>query len=343
MTLAYKVTAGSYVATNQIKDNDRLLLSLTTELGMDGLGGFCQFELSGANFKPLAIGESVKVELNTGQGMHTVFTGQVTDMEISAGTQKILALDAISRLASKQLAIVYEKVKLHFIIKDLISQADLECGEICQGAEVQSYLIHPHQPLLSHLTKLAECCGADLYCKGDGKIYVTTPTQRGTEHHFEFGRQIRALQVIEQRLPFDSIELWGEGAGGTQGAEKAHWLSADISSISSKVSLDQQGNVRSGSLGKQVRRVYDGALRTQEAVEQSALARMTWLASRRIGGKISVHGTASVMPADLVVLDKIPKDHSVTPLLKENNHPLRVRCVRHELSRQTGLVTHLTC
>ena len=339
MSIAYKASFGSYQVNNKPKDGERLLLGLTTELGMDGIGGYCRAELSAADYKPLNIGDVVKVELDSGEGMHTVFTGKVSDMEITASTQKILALDAVSMLAGQQLEVAYEKVKLDFIIKDFISKAGAQAGEICKGPEVGAYAVHATPHLLIQLAKVAEACGADVYCKGDGKVYVLTPEQKGAEHSFEFSRNVRALNLTAQQLSHDSVEVWGEGSGSSQGKEKSHWLSADITGVCGKASLDDKGQVKADKIGKKVWRIYDGALRTGEAAKQSAKARMTWLAARRIGGSMTVHGVAAVMPGDSVKLDKLPKEHGAAELLK--NYTLRVRRVRHELSREQGLVTHL--
>lgn len=339
MSIAYKASFGSYQVNNKPKDGDRLLLNLTTELGMDGIGGYCQAELSSAAYQPLSIGDAVKIELDTGEGMCSVFTGKVSDMEMTAGSQKIFALDAVSLLAGKQLELAYEKVKLDFIVKDLLRQSGAEVGEICKGPEISAYAIHSTPNLLIQVSKIAETCGADVYCKGDGKIYVLTPEQKGVEHHLEFSRNIRALSLTSQRLSHDSVEVWGEGSGSSQGKEKSHWLSADITGVCGKAAIDDKGQIKVDKIGKKVWRIYDGALRTGEAAKQSAKARMAWLTTRCIGGNMTVHGTAAVMLGDTIKIDKLPKAHGATELLK--NHKLRVRRVRHELSREQGLITYL--
>lgn len=342
MSIRYKASFGSYQTTNEPKDGQRLLLKLNTELGMDSISGVCGAELLGAEFEPIQLGEAVKVELDTGEGFKSVFKGQVVDNSVTANTQQILALDDVSKLSHKSCAISYEKVTLDFIIKDLISKAGGKVGKISKGPEVPFYAIHNQPSMLRQLHDLAEYCGADIYCTGDGKIQVCTPQEKNTEHSFELGKTIANLQLRENALPYDSVEVWGEGAGSAQGETKSHWLCADINGVCGKASLDKKGKVQMGKLGQYTRYIYLGALRTGAAAEAVAKAYMNRLATRRLSGTLEVYGAAAVMPGDTLKLEKLPKEHSATALFKQG-YKLRVRTVRHRLDRERGLVTQLEC
>lgn len=339
MSTAYQASFGDYTVSNKARDGDRLLLQLVVELGMDGVGGYCQVELSGAEFTPVALGDAVKVALDSGAGMVTVFTGVASHSEVSATSQRITALDGVAKLAATEAESAYENVGLDFIIKDLIGKAGASLGAVCAAPQVPFYAVHCAPRLLMQVRKLAEACGADIFSKGDGKVYVATPGQGAEEHAFQFGENVLSLDVGLGCLPYDSVEVWGEGAGSSQGEAKSHWLTADISGVSGKACLDDSGQVSTGKLGSRPLRIKDGALRSGGAAEDSAKARLTWLASRRLGGCMEVYGAPAVMPGDTVKLEKLPAAHGASSLL--TGAKLRVRTVRHVLDRERGLLTRL--
>lgn len=340
ITTAYKASFGQYNVSHKPKNGERLLLGLVIETSMDGVSGYCRAELSGAEFTPLKIGESVKVSLDSGAGMVTVFTGYVANTVNTASTQQILALDELSRLVGQPKPCTYEDVSLDHIIKDMLNKAGGKVGNVSKGYQVAAYVVHRTPALLVQLRHLAVSNGADLFCSGDGAIQVITPDQRGKSHSFEFAQNVLALQVGKRSMPFDSVEVWGEGAASAKGANRAHWLTTDITGICGKASVDAQGNVISGKLGSKPLQVRDGALRSGSAASAAAKARMQWLAARKFTGFMEVYGGANVMLGDTIKVDKLPPKHAATQLLV-GGQALRVRCLRHTLNRQCGLITRL--
>jgi hypothetical protein len=341
VTTRYKVRIGAYTASHKAQDGDRLLLSLVVEQTMDGIGGHCSAELAGADFEPVAVGDKVEVQLDSGDGAVTVFTGKVTGGGLTATTQRVEAQDGVAALARVEVEAAYEDVALDFIVKDLLQQGGASAGSICKGPNVPSYAVHRQPRVLAQVWRLAQACGADVYASGDGKVQVATPDQAGTEHRFRFGESVRALDLAAIVLPWDSVEVWGEGAGSAKGSDKSHWLCTDLSGVSGKAAVDDKGVVTTGKLGSRPLRVRDGALRSGGAAQDSAKARMGWLASRRVGGRIEVNGTPAVQPGDTVGIDKLPAAHGLSKLLAASG-ALRVRGVRHWLDRELGLVTRLS-
>ena len=340
MSTQYQAKLGSYSASNKAQDGDRLLLALLVEQSMDGIGGRCVAELSGAGFDPVAIGDAVEIKLDAGAGAFTVFTGKVSASQTSATSQRIEAQDGVADLARVELESAYENVALDFIIKDLIAQGGASAGKVCKGPEVPAYVVHRQPRLLGQLRRLAQACGADIHADGAGKVNVSTPEQTGDSHEFTFGESIRALELGAWLLPWDSVEVWGEGAGSAKGKEKSHWLCSDLSGVSGKAMVDDAGKVSTGKLGSRPLLVRDGALRDGGAAEDSAKARMNWLVSRRIGGRIEVNAAPQVMTGDLVKIAKLPSEHGAAKLLAAGAK-LRVRGVQHRLDRDQGLVTRI--
>ncbi|NML13681.1 hypothetical protein [Azohydromonas caseinilytica] len=340
MSTRYSARFGSYRVSDRAQDSDRLLLALLVEQSMDGLGGRCVAELSGAEHALPQLGDAVEVKLDAGGGAVTVFTGEVTLSAATATTQRIEAQDQVARLARVEVEAAYEDVSLDFIVKDLLQQAGARAGSVCRGPDVPFYAVHRQPRVLGQVWRLAQACGADLFADGEGRVHLATPDEAGSEHALRFGETIRRLDLHERVLPYDSVEVWGEGAASAKGADKAHWLSTDLSGVSAKAKVDAAGQVSTGSLGQRPLRVRDGALRAGAAAEASAKARMAWLAARRIAGSIEANGAPAVKVGDTLRIEKLPAAHAASALLKQAG-ALRVRGVRHTLDRESGLVTRI--
>ena len=74
------------------------------------------------------------------------------------------------------------------------------------------------------------------------------PKTGSADHRFKFGETITHLAVQKIAPAFDSVEVWGEGAASAKGADKAHWLSTDLSGVSAKASVAADGTVLPGDL-----------------------------------------------------------------------------------------------
>lgn len=340
MVTGYLAKVGAYTASNNPRGSDRQLLQIQVELGMDGAGGWCSVELAGADFAPVQPGEAVHIKLDGGQGLVSVFTGAAEAVETTATTQRIKASDALTKLARIEVEAAYAEVHADFIIKDLLSKAGAKPGTVAKGPNLPSYLVHRGPRALGHLRKLAQLCGADLYTDGAGAVHCAVPRTGSADHSFNYGENIIVMALQRAQPAYDSVEVWGEGAASSAGADKAHWLCTDLSGVSGKAALDASGHVVAGKLGKQPIRIRDGAIRSGGAAQDVASARMTAIAAGWIRGRMEVFGTPAVMPGDLIGLKKLPATHAASRLL-EGGRALRVRSVRHVLDRERGFVTRL--
>jgi hypothetical protein len=318
---------------------DRQLLSLLVERDMDGLGGRCVLELSGAGFAPVISGDAVKVKLDVGDGMTPVFSGEANDFAVAATGHRVAARDDIAMLAAFDQEGAFENQTADAIIKTLITSAGARPGIIAKGPSLPSYVVHRGPRTLRHVQRLAELCGADLYTDADGRVQCAAPKNGSPDHTFRYGTNVLRLDLRAAAICGDSIEVWGEGAASAKGADKAHWLPAKLDGVSGTATLQSDGNVAADRLGKRPVRVIDGALRSGEAAKQVAEARMKNLAARRVRGFIEVFGAPKVKLGDLVSIDDLPDEHAAAALL--DTGPLQVRGVRHTLDRSRGLVTRI--
>jgi hypothetical protein len=153
---------------------------------------------------------------------------------------------------------------------------------------------------------------------------------------------MNVLQIEIQATPpvHDSVEVFGEGAAGSQGADKFCWLASDLTEVSGQAAIDQQGAVAVGRTGQRPRRVTLGAVRSGEAAQHVAEAQMRSLAARWLRGRIEILGRPGVLPGDLLRVAHVPPAHAAADLLL-GPHALRVRQVSHVLSRRRGFVTRM--
>lgn len=334
----YEVTIGAHSANSDGRSGDRLLVSLVVELGMDGAGGRCVLELAGAAQAPADPGVAVTVKLDVGNGAVSVFTGTAYAAEATAVSQIVRAADHGAKLGSIEVEQSYQDVSADFIIKDLLDKAGATPGTVTAGPDLASYAIHAGMSALAHVRALAALTGADIYTDGDGKVHVAAPKTGGADETLVFGETILALDLRKSPPAFDGFQLWGEGAASAKGKDKAHWLSTDLSGVKGEASV-ADGGVKASSAGTSPRRVRAGAIRAGGAAADAAKAMAASLAARGLRGSIDAYGTPTLMPGSVLRVDKLPSDHAAAALL--DGKPVRVRCVRHTLSRQQGLRTRV--
>lgn len=337
--LAFRIRLGDAVASSTAAESHRQLLQLRVELDMDGPAAHCLVEL--ADGLPPAAGDPLIVELDAGNGLLAVFTGTVAATETGATGQRIVAHGAFARLGQTEVEGCYARVGADFIVKDLISKGGAVAGTVTPGPELESWHLHRGPTALGHLRGLATLCGAGLFADGDGKVHCATPRSGAADHRFTFGETIVRLAVQQVPPAFDSVEVWGEGAASSKGADKAHWLSTDLSGVSAKACVTPDGQVQTGKLGERPLRLREGALRSGEAVEAVARAWAAGLAARRLRGSLDVFAAPAVRPGDLVEIAGLPDGHPAAALLGQGQ-PLHVRGVRHVLDRQRGALTRLS-
>jgi hypothetical protein len=207
------------------------------------------------------------------------------------------------------------------------------------GPSLASFVLHRGPRALRHVERLAEASGFDVHADGEGKVHFAGPRSGRADRTFAYGEQVVAIELSTSMPAYDGVVVWGEGAAGAKGAERAHWLVTDLSSVRGKAALDGAGGVRPGSAGATPLEVRDGAVRSAADAADQAEARVKALAARATRGFVEVLGDAATGPGDLVSIGGVPAAHPVHDLATRG--ALRVRRVRHTLSAQRGFVTRV--
>lgn len=217
----------------------------------------------------------------------------------------------------------------------MLGQAGVAAGTIDDGPELAAYTLHRGPRALAHLSRLAELCGADLYGDGDGKAHFAPPAKGAAAHRFGVGRDLVDFRLERVTPPFDSVAVWGEGAGSAQGAAKNHWLMTDLASVSAQAALGAGGAVVPGKVGDTPLTVTSGAVRTGAVARDLASRRMTAVAARLVRGSLLALGAPAIAPGALVAVDGLA---SSSP---GHGRVLRARRLRHTIDAERGFLTRV--
>ncbi|MFV8750424.1 hypothetical protein ACNOYE_07720 [Nannocystaceae bacterium ST9] len=342
MAIAYSVSIGSLSFANEGRDA-RPLLGIETEVGIGGAGGWCLIQLGDPSWGDPALGDAVSVELDVGDGKTKVFTGEVEGVERRATSLWIRSRDALAKLARTEVEAAYEEASAGFIVGDLIDQAGADKGEVDEGPTFPSYVVHRGPRALRHIQKLAELIGVETGSDGEGKVHFRKPKPAGAaDHRLVWGEDLLTIQLERAAVQVDSFAVWGEGAGGSKGAERSHWLPTDLSGVTGEAKVSpgsqpgQAGTVSPGSSGPLVRTVFDGAVRSSDVAGDLAKARAELVALRPMLGHALVLGRPDIQPGDWVELADLPAGQGPASALT-----LRARRVIHQFAIERGLLTRL--
>src|SRR5262249_54796978 len=160
-----------------------------------------------------------------------IFTGQVLGSNAAPDALVIAAADGLAKLARLEVQGAYEGKSAGAIAKDILQQAGLSAGTVEDGPTLGNYVVHRGPRAMRHLEKLAEQAGFFLYAGGDGKIHFAAPKSGGADHSFGYASHVLKIELAAEAPAFDSAIVWGEGAAGDRGADRAHWLTTKLTSM----------------------------------------------------------------------------------------------------------------
>lgn len=344
MAIAYSATIGSlsFGSSGVDRGQSRPLLAVDSEVGVGGAGGRCRLHLGDPSWVEVALEDAVHVELDAGDGAQTVFTGSVEQIDRRADALWIAAGDELAKLARAEVEAAYEEVSAGFIIKDLIDQAGAEAGEVEDGPTFPSYVVHRGPRALRHIQRLAELIGAELGSDAEGKVHVRRPQPPASaDHRLVWGEDLLCVELQASPATTDSYVVWGEGAAGSSGSDRGHWLPTDLSGVTGDAQIvpgatpGATGSVSPGS-GPLARTVIDGAVRSAETASELAQARAQLVALRPVLGQVLCLGRPDIQPGQWIELSGLPS--ASTPALPLT---LRARRVNHQFAAGRGLLTRL--
>ena len=342
MRISYTISIGGTTVSDDSTAGGPPLVMLRVGRGIGGSGGRARIEVGHVGTGTTAPGDAIQIELDAGGGSQTVFTGEVETVRQGIRSTIIEGRDGLARLADHEIERGYEEVSAGFIVKDLVDAAGSESGEIEEGPTFPRYVVHGGARVLRHAQKLADLIGAELFTDGDGKICFARPADASASHTLRWGEHLLRVDLEREPLHSDSLAVWGEGSAGTDGADKEHWLTTDLSGVSGEASVTESAGQRSvtpQSLGDRPRTLIDGSVRSVDVADEIAEAHMQRLALRPLRGAVVTLGLPDAAPGQWIELSDLPAlthpSASGTPV------KLRIRHFVHHLSPGEGLLTEL--
>lgn len=309
--------------------------ALRCEIGMDGVGR-CAIDLivpEGASLpEPGAL---LVVALGFDGSNKPAFSGEIDGVRATVSGVTVTAGDALARLANAFGAGNFIDRTAGAIVRDVLGIGGAEAGTLDDGPTLGQYVLYPGLSLLHHLRVLAEQVGAVVFADADGKVHFILATA-GKSHSFSLRGDVLAVDLRRTPTARSGVEVWGEGAGGSRGASKSHWLPTDLAGI--KASAGTNGSaIYHSSVDACTVLVRDGAVRTGDAATEVAKGRAAAL-ERPLWGSLEVAGAPTVAPNDLVSLTDFSLGHLEALV---GAAALRVRRVRHRLDLERGFTTRM--
>lgn len=322
------VYAASLGALSLGDGNDAACTGIHVHLRMNGAGGRAACLVAPVGSAVPAAGSEARIGLDVGDGLLTVFSGTVR--RVAAGINELLVEceDGLATMARLEVEAVWEQVTAGFVIKELLGAASVSPGSVMDGPELRRFHAFRGPRALNHLQRLCALCGADYWVDSQGSVQVRTADDIGSEHRLTYGVDILAIDLRRAPAGVDALTVSGEGAAGSQGAEKAHWL---------PITLD---GVRGESGNGGPRSMQAGALASAEAAQATADGRMLQYAQRPLHGTVDILGAPAMALGDTIAINEVPEHQGALASLVDGC-VLRVRGLEHRIDADGGLRTRV--
>lgn len=265
-------------------------------------------------------GDTVTVELTAGEVNSQVMAADVQSVVSSLFKTRIIGTTVLEMLAQTRLNQIYENQSMNQIVNDLANQAGVSTGQIDTGSTYSCFVVHESRTLLEHIRQLALRDGMDVYADTDNKLTVSVFNKSSADHIFRYGMEIIDMQISMNDPVVNLVRISGESPASNQGTDTWHWLVKDISSFQSEA----------GDEGRLLA-IQDGAVRTKDAADSLAAAKLGAIKDQSILGRLKILGNPAVKLADAIEIQDAPKP--------ELNGLFKVTEVHHILNKQSGFVT----
>lgn len=299
---------------------EQLAGAATEALFGGGEGGGEEFSID-VRGETIAHGDPVAIELVSGDTSATVMTATVHDVTSTFGLTTITGRTGMQILATTRLNQVYENRSFAQIVRDLAQQSGVQVANVATGSTYPYVVVHESKPVLFSIRELARREGADAYFDADGKLVVHVFDKSTADHVFNYGIDILDLKVHNREPTSARVVVYGESPSSQQGSDTWHWITKDVAPF--------QGEA--GEESARMLALPDAALRTKDAADAGAKARLRSITEQATTGRLRLLGDPTVQPADAIEIKNAPKP--------ELNGLFKVLSVRHRFSKQTGFLT----
>lgn len=267
-------------------------------------------------------GDAMSIQLTVGDRAATVMTAEVTALASSLGVVRVHGQTGARKLAATRLNQLYENRSMKQIVSDVCSQAGVQMGEVDVGSTYPYYVAHESMSALRHIGGLARREGLDAYFDAQNKLTLKKFNKTRGDYTFLYGIDILDLHLRNGQPGGDRVRVYGESPSSNTGSDTWHWLAKDLSPFQSEAG---DGNA--------VLAAADGAIRTKDAADTWAAARLGRLKDFASIGQLTILGQPQVTLGDAIEIKDVPRP--------ELNGLFKVVSVRHTFSKRDGYLTRI--
>jgi len=296
------------------------LLSLDVRLAAAPLTGSLTARLPAQAPLRAEPGDPVTLELDSGDGAASVFTGTVASVRREPNRSTVHAVDAAGALARLRSATTYEQVKAGTVIRDLAGEAGVEVGDVDDGVALAWYAADPTRTGLDHVARLSSWSGALARIDADGRLVATPVAATQADLALRYGRELLAVEQTTRSRPVEGFTYAGEAGAGSTDSPDALRPTSDFFA----------GNRPDGP-DETHRWAFEPALRTTDAAgSASAAAQWRYAAGAQIGS-FTAFLQPTLRPGTVVEIADLPD-----PMVGD---PVWLDRIHHRVDADTALTT----
>jgi hypothetical protein len=267
-------------------------------------------------------GSPIEIELSVGDRSARVMTAQVDGLGSSLERTTLVGRSALQTLAATRLNAVYQNQSTGQIVRDAASQAGVEVGQVATGTTWPYLVIDETRPLLRHLRDLARREDSDLFVDDRDRLTLAHFDKTQADHTLHYGIDLLGLALRRDEAPLERTRVYGESPASSEGTSAWPWLIKDPAPLGGTAG----DGLRAGAW-------RDGSIRTKDAADRLATARLGAAKDGASSGHLLLPGAPAVAVGDAIEIQSAPQP--------ELNRLFKVTAVRHLLGKDVGYVTHV--
>jgi hypothetical protein len=260
----------------------------------------------------------VQVALGDEDGVETVFTGIVTEIQRQVSAFTILASSAMEALSRLRMNKLYEERKAGDIVKDLLDAVPLTAGTVEDGMSYPAYATGADRNLISHLLQLAGRDGYVVYADAEDALHYRAHPAAPTATA-RYGANLIDAVAFDAPAATVGVQVFGESPASLGEGDKAYaWLTK------------QEVKGSAGESQGHVLRIQDPSVRNEDAAGKMAEKLLAEHRARK-RGRVTVLGDPTAVLGGSLELSDLPGDGP--------NGTFPITQVRHQLDKRNGFIT----
>ncbi|HZU25690.1 MAG TPA: hypothetical protein VFA04_09215 [Bryobacteraceae bacterium] len=241
-----------------------------------------------------AEGDAASIELGWDGATTAVFTGTVDRIVRGISHTEAYCTGMQMKMMRSRTDQVFVSQNAGQVVTALAGTAGVDIDTADDGIDLPVYVADSTRTLFAHCSTLARLCGFDLYTNAEGELVFSALTTTSADHTVRYGAEILGVSV-ETTAPLDACNVFPESPASSAGDDKASWLVKDPS--------PHEGTAGSGSDSVLF---SDPVLRTRDAAESAAKARLYFSQRDATSGELELMGAPDVEIGETVEIKGVP-------------------------------------